>query len=53
MSKVVCFTDAMQYVLADKINVWLLEHPGYRIATMSLVKSSGGDCDALIAFETV
>lgn len=53
MSKVVYFTDAMQYVLADKISVWLLEHPGYRIATMSVVESSVGDWNAWVAFETI
>lgn len=53
MSKVVCFTDAMQYVLADKINVWLLEHPGYRIATVSVVKGPDGVWNAWVAFETV
>lgn len=53
MSKVVYFPAIVGAVLEVKINAWLLEHPGYRVAAMSLVKSSGGDCDALIAFETV
>lgn len=53
MSKVVYFADAMQYVLADKISVWLFEHPGYRVATMSVVKGPGGDWNAWVAFETV
>lgn len=53
MSKVVYFTAIMHCVLADKINVWLLEHPGYRVAAMSVVKNPGEDCDAWVAFETV
>lgn len=53
MSKVVYFTAVMHRALADKINVWLLRNPGYRIAAMSVVRNPGKDCDAWVAFETV
>lgn len=53
MSKVVYFTAIMHHVLADKINVWLLAHPGYRIAAMPVVRNPGEDCDAWVAFESV
>lgn len=53
MSKVVFFFAQMDCVLADKINAWLLEHSGYRVATMSIIKDSDGSCSAWVAFETV
>lgn len=53
MCKVEYFTALMQCVIADKINAWLLKHPGYRVAAMSIIKNSDGYCSAWVAFETV
>ncbi len=53
MSKVMWFTGARQCELADKINMWLLQHPDYRIVTMSVVKSTGGFWNAWVSFESV
>lgn len=52
MCKVAYFFAQMDCVLADKINVWLFENPGYRVATMSVLRSSAG-YDAWVAFEPV
>lgn len=53
MSKVVYFTAILHGMLETKINAWLLKHPGYRIATMSVVRGPGGDWNAWVAFESV
>lgn len=53
MSKVVHFTAISHHMLANRINAWLLKHPGYRIATMSVVRGPGVDWNAWVAFESV
>lgn len=51
MSKVVLFTGVSESLIVGKINQWLLEHSGYRVAAMTA--TSDDIVRVLVAFETV
>lgn len=54
MSKVVLFTGVAESIIAGKINQWLIEHPGYRVAAMTTTSDDRSDVvRVLVAFETV
>ena len=54
MSKVVLFTGVSESRIAGKINQWLLEHSGYRVAAMTTTSDDRSDIvRVLVAFEPV
>ena len=54
MSRVVLFTSVAESAIAGKINQWLIEHPGHRVAAMTTTSDDRSDIvRVLVAFETV
>lgn len=54
MSRVVLFTGVTESAIAGKINQWLIEHPGHRVAAMSTTSDDRSDIlRVLVAFEIV
>ena len=52
MSKVVFFYSTLDAAIADQINLWLCEHPGYRVSTIAVSENSRRT-KAWVAFEPV